>query len=104
MKQPLLTITVGYIIGYIWGLYLETSMVPLCFLGLGGALILIKKRDLITKYKLHIILFVLFSFISFIQITILENKFDNLYNEVSEVKRFGIVISDVKLRKLQKFV
>lgn len=87
--QLLLVIVVGYIIGvigYIWGLYLKTSMVLLCFLGLGGALILIKKRDLITKYKLHIMLFVLFSFISFIQITILENKFDNLYNGVSEVK------------------
>ena len=85
MKQPLLIITVGYIIGELWGLYLETSMVPLCILGLGGALIFIKKRDFIKKYKLHIMLFVLFSIISFVQITILENKFDNLYNGISEV-------------------
>lgn len=86
MKQPLLTITVGYITGYIWGLYLETSIAPLCFLGLGGALIFIKKRDLVIKYKMHIVLFVLFSFISFMQIRGLENKFDNLYNGVSEIE------------------
>lgn len=107
MKQPLLIITVGYIVGYIGaigGLYLGTNMVSLCFLGLGGALIFIKKKELFLKYRLHIVLFILVALISFVQIKILENKFDNLYNGLTEVRVEGAVVSDVKLRKLQKLI
>lgn len=53
-------------------------------------------KSFLSKYKFYIISFIIFVVISNLQITILENKFNNLYEGINEVKVIGTVISDRK--------
>ena len=99
IKRPLLIITVGYITGILWGLYLRLSIVPIFFLFWGIYFILKNRQRKISailkskKFKLNIIIFIVFSTISNIQILYLENKHENLYKELEKVKIIGTVIS-----------
>ena len=53
-------------------------------------------KSFLSKYKFYIISFIIFVVISNLQITILENKFNNLYEGINEVKVIGTIISDRK--------
>ncbi len=100
--RPLAVITVGYITGIIWGLYLNISIVPVFFL-LIGIFILFnwfggeRLRKFIQKAnskKFYIISFIVFAIISNAQIIYLENKHENLYKGKAEVEIVGTIISD----------
>lgn len=112
MKRPLVLCAVGYITGIIWGLYLNTSIVPIFF----GVISFLfykgrnqeNKRDLknANKYLLkiynsfkkiklkHVIIFSIFAIISNAQILYLENKHETLYKNLEDVKIIGTIISD----------
>ena len=105
MRRPLIWITVGYIIGIIWGLYLKISIAPIFFIFGGISIFLIKARiidlNLIKEYKFFIITFFIFLIISNIQINFLENKHRSLYQQIKdskteEIEVTGTVISDRK--------
>ena len=83
--QPLILITVGYITGLIWGLYLKINIVPIIFMLFLVSILLIKKLKFINKYKLYIFITILASVISNLQIQNLEKKFDNLYSGLNKV-------------------
>ena len=53
-------------------------------------------KSFLSKYKFYIISFSIFVVISNLQITILENKFNNLYEGINELRVIGTVISDRK--------
>ena len=110
MNRPILIIVIGYIIGIIWGIYFEISILPFYFF-----LILIysiiklpyKKRKFrilaIKRYfryikiilKINIIITIIISsFISNTIIKILENKYENLYSENKELNIKAIVVSN----------
>lgn len=110
MKRPMLVIVIGYIIGIIWGLYLKTSIVFL-YVILISIYILIniqyKKRKFkilsIKRYfryikiilKINIILIIIVS--SFISNTIIKRanqKYENLYKNVNEIKLSGKIMSN----------
>lgn len=57
---------------------------------------LLKKINNINfgKYRIHIVLFVVFAIVSNTQIRYLENKFDNLYEGIEEVEILGTIISE----------
>ncbi len=98
--RPLVYIAVGYITGIIWGLYLKMSIVPIFFL-ITGVIFLITKIGGIDlsnffKYKFCIMCLIIFSIISNFQILRLEKKFNTLYNNITDVKIVGTVISDEK--------
>lgn len=88
--------TVGYITGFIWGLYFKVNVVPVVFLSMIGSILLIKKNEEISKYKHLIYLFLIFMIISNLQIISLENKFNTLYKDLSEIELEGVIISDEK--------
>ncbi len=103
MKRPLIWITVGYIIGIIWGLYLKISIVPI-FLLFGGLIFLNKRKYIkienkfLSKFKNTncILLFLIFVFISNTQVRYLESKHENLYQDVDTAQVVGTIISDKK--------
>lgn len=83
-------ITLAFIIGIIWGVYLKISILPfLIFLGILAIFYSSRRKS--------IILFLIFCFISNIYISSLENnfttKYQNIYGEVTIV---GTIISDVQ--------
>ena len=51
-------------------------------------------KNFFIGYKIYFISFIIFSIISNIQIRTLENKFNNLYNDISDILIIGTVISD----------
>lgn len=97
--RPLIIITVGYIIGIIWGLYLKISIAPIIFLFGGISLIFYKKniksKKIISKsFVFYLIISAILAIISNWQIIYLENKFENLYKGKEEVNVIGTIISD----------
>lgn len=92
--RPFIYITVGYIIGIIWGLYLKLSIVPI-FLIFGGIVYFILKNKQ-KKIPVPLLLFIIFSIISNTQINNLEKKHDNLYKNIEDVKIVGTIISERK--------
>lgn len=88
MKRPLILITVGYITGILWGLYLKINIVPIIFLLLGGVIWKYK------KCKLYIVIAIILAFISNTQIKILEQKYKILYLDVENETFTGIIISN----------
>jgi len=96
----------GYITGIIWGLYLKSSIALIFFLILIGGIVLVKiniiNLNQIEKYKRYIFLFVVFMLISYIKITNLENKFDNLYNGISKTNIIGTIITNEEETEYKK--
>lgn len=92
--QPLLIIVVGYIIGDLWGQYFNTNIVPIIFLFIIGFYSLATKKQAINKKK--IILFLIISIISSLQITHLENKHKTLYQNLQTINIEGVVIEGPK--------
>ena len=95
--RPLIIITVGYITGILWGLYLEINIVPIIFIFFFGGIFLIKK-----KYKLYLILFTIFILISNLQIKSSENKFNSLYSNLEKIEVTGIIVSSSKETNYKK--
>lgn len=79
-------ITVGYIIGILWGLYLKVNIVPIIFLCLFGLILLKNKLKIINKYTLSIAILLIMVLVSNLQVTNLENKFNTLYKDIEEVQ------------------
>lgn len=90
MKRPLIIITVGYITGILWGLYLKINIVPFCLILLGGV-ILIKKEN-----KKILIIFIIIIFISNIQVKVLEEKHSSLYSDIEKETFTGIIVGGPK--------
>jgi len=67
--QPLIILVVGYITGCIWGLYLNTGIVPIIFLCI-YIFCKIKYHDFTSKYKWYIVVFVIAIFVSRVRIRI----------------------------------
>lgn len=92
--RPLVYITVGYITGIIWGLYLKVSIVPI-FLIFGGITYILlknKRKNIIVP----LLLFIIFSMIANIQIKYLEQKHENLYKNIENIKIVGTIVSERK--------
>lgn len=94
--QLIIYITVGYIIGIIWGLYLKINIVPIIFFTVGCIYLLQKKTNKLLNYKLYFIACILTIFISNVQTSYLENKFSNLYAGLDKVNAIGIITSEGK--------
>lgn len=91
--MKLFFITIAWIFGIIWGLYLKTSIVlfviPLIFT---YTYLTIKKKIRLRKY---VILFLVSVIISNIQTTLLEKSFDEKYKNVNEnLEIVGTIISN----------
>ena len=95
--QLLVIVTVGYIIGIIWGLYFKISIVPMFFLLVGVLILFIKKIKYLHEFKSYFIICVFAIIISKFQIIYLENKFDTLYDGLDTINVVGIITSNGKL-------
>ena len=101
MKRPILNASIGFIIGIIWGLYFNIAsfllLVVITYLFL--YIIKFKKIKNIRIIRLFltrkvIILFTIFSLISFFYIQYLEKDYDKIYNSLEKVKCVGTIISE----------
>lgn len=98
--MTIFTITIAYILGIIWGLYIK-NIVPLFSIII--AIILIKKIKNLNKYikilipnKKLILILITFT-LSFTYICILEKSFKTKYKNIQgEIKVEGVVISNIK--------
>ena len=101
-NRTIVSITLGYIIGIIWGLYLNISIVLLYIIIFFGYKILgIFKicRKILRYIKINfnqktIILIILASIISSTITMVLNNKYNNLYKDVTEVTAIAKVVSN----------
>lgn len=105
MKRPILIITLGFIIGIIWGLYF--NIVPFMFLIMIFIVLIFKivkikcsnnyKRILMIFIKNNLILiFLISAFISSIYLTYCNKRFDTIYNEFRKKQVIATVVSDKK--------
>ena len=58
--RPLIFMTVGYIIGFIWGLYFNINIVPIIFLLIFILYVFRKKIVKLGKYKTSLALMIIF--------------------------------------------
>lgn len=79
MKRPLCIASVFYIIGILIGLYINIRIVILMFF----CIIIIVSVYILTKTKITIIYFVVL-ILGFIQITVINNNYEKVYNFVKE--------------------
>ena len=92
--RPLIFMTVGYIIGFIWGLYFNINIVPIIFLLIFILYAFRKKIVKLWEYKTSIALMVIFMIISNIQTLYLENKFSTLYKDNQEIEIIGVITKE----------
>ena len=105
--RPLIIITICYIIGILWGIYLKINIYPFCIILLcfNNFIKFYSKIfvDLKNKYFYKIISEIYFKngFINCCIITILianiyvnykENRFDNLYTDIEKIKGIGVIV------------
>lgn len=114
MKRPIVLITIGYIMGIIWGLYFRISIVPFYFIIILTYIIINKRykksklkilsvkryiRYLKIYFKLNIILVIIISsFFSYVIIKIQNNKYNNLYGGIEDLR----VVAVIKSNKIEK--
>ena len=116
MKRPLLVVTIGYVIGIVWGLYCSCSI---AFLYVIFILFYIlsknsfnpqKKLKLfsIKRYLRYIKIFLKFNVIAVLIITSMisniiiqkqNNRYNYLYKEIENVNLTGIIISNAKKKE-----
>ena len=112
MNRPIFVIVIGYIIGILWGLYLQISIVPFYFLLLAIYIIIklpyhkkkfkifsIKRYFKYIKliFKVNIILTIIISsFISNIIVKFYNNKYENLYKDIESLELTAVVVSNKK--------
>lgn len=104
MKRPIVIILVGYIIGIIWGLYLKSSIVPfiLCMILVIIYLSKIMKNNryyqvlkiFFTKQLIFIL--IIFSILSNTIVSVLNQKYDKLYRNITEAEFIGTIVSSVE--------
>ena len=112
MKRPILIITIGYIIGIIWGLYFKISIVLLYAILIVLYIIInwhYKKRKFkilsIKRYfryikkilTINIILIIIIT--SFISNTIVKyqnNKYETIYKDNTKIEITGVIVSNKK--------
>lgn len=110
MNRPILVIVIGYIIGILWGLYLQISIVHFYILLIVIYIIINlsykKKRFRILSIKRYfryiklifriniIFTIIISSFISNSIIKVQNNKYDNTFDSVKEIELTAIVISN----------
>lgn len=110
MNRPIFIIVIGYIIGILWGLYLQISIVPFYFLLLAIYIIIklpyhkkkfkifsIKRyfRYIKLIFKADIILTIIISsFISNIILKFSDNKYENLYSGIEDLDITAVVVSN----------
>lgn len=102
-KRPIIIITISYLIGILWGLYLKINITPFIFV------IIIIYRVIKTKYRpkikciktllykknyiyINVGLIILIFVANFIQYK--ENKYNKLYSNLNEIEYSGIIISE----------
>lgn len=120
-NRPIVVATLGYIIGIIWGLYVNKSIVSyfICIIAILVILDYIIKifqksffrKEKKTKFKFFslkrilryiklilnfntIIIFIIFFIISNLTIRILDNKYKKLYSNVEEINAIATVIDN----------
>ncbi len=98
--QPLILITVGYITGIIWGLYLNLNIAPIIFFVFGGYLVLLKKSQRLISYKWVIVAMGAAAIISNVQVRNLEDKFDTLFTNEEEIEVTGVIVTDGEMRRI----
>lgn len=99
MQRPILVITLGYIIGIIWGVYLKTTILPILILYPIYLIIYKKTKNIyIKKYlKKSVILILIISSIISNTITLnLNNKYNNLYSNLENINLTGTIVSSKK--------
>ena len=89
--RPLIFMTVGYITGFIWGLYFNMNIVPIIFLSIFLIYLFRKKLSKLERHKINIFLMIIFMIISNIRILYLENKFNTLYKEAQQIEIIGVI-------------
>lgn len=110
MNRPIFIVVIGYIIGIIWGLYLQISIVPFYFLLIIFYIVIrlpYNKKNFrifsIKRYfryiklivKMNIILTIIISsLISNIIVKFYNNKYENLYKGVENIEITGIIVSN----------
>lgn len=113
MRRPLVVFTIGYVIGIIWGLYVNYS-IALLYLIITLFYLLIKiKQNKKEKFKIisfkryfryiklilnlnTCILILISSLISYIITTKLNNKYEELYKSTESIKTIATVVSNGK--------
>lgn len=110
MNRPILVIVIGYIIGILWGLYLQISIVPFYIL-LVGIYIIINLRYKKKRFKLFsikryfryiklifkikiIIIIIISSFFSNSIVKVQNYKYENIFKNVDNIELMAIVISN----------
>ena len=97
MKRPILVVTIGYILGVIWGLYFKISIVFLYILIISLLIILKKSRRVYRYVKLFlsinvILCLIIMSFLSNSYIKLLNKRYDTLYKNVKEGYFTGTIV------------
>lgn len=110
MNRPIFIVVIGYIIGIIWGLYLQISIVSFYFLLVIFYIIIklpySKKRFRIFSIKRYfryikliikinvILTIIISSLISNIIVKFYNNKYENLYKGIENIEITGIIVSN----------
>lgn len=112
MKQrPIIIITISYIIGILWGIYLKINIYPFCiilcilnnfirycskvFINISNKYIY---KILSSCYYKHILInsCIIALLISNIYIHFKENNFANLYKGIEDIKGIGVIVNENK--------
>ena len=97
MKRPIIAITLGYIIGIIWGVYVKQTILPIIILYPIYLIINKKTKNIYFKFylKKSIILILIITSIISNTITLINNKkYETLYFGLEEIKVKGIIINN----------
>lgn len=108
MSRPILVAVIGYLIGIIWGLYLNVSIVPF-YIIIAVLYIILKKIFPSNLFKFQryfryirlyfneksILIVLIFSIISNIYLFIQNEEYNILYNEDQDIELIGIIDSQV---------
>ncbi len=96
MQRPILIITLGYIIGIIWGVYLKITILPILILYPIYLIIYKKTKNVYFKKYLKksvILILIISSIISNTIIVYLNNKYNNLYSNLENINLVGTIVS-----------
>lgn len=107
IKRPVLVACIGYIIGIYWGLCFNKSIIPIFLLAIffmTAILILKKLNNTVYNYiktflrdkKITIILLIIFSILSCLQIQWINWEYANTYQDIPEMNLKGIIESNLE--------